>query len=147
MQEEVISFEVANHKISINKPNFCKLLGLVPSKVVIKPNSIPDTSLIEMFYQMGYTGDISLLLKFKKSFLPPIWNSLFTILFKSLSERVAGSNSASNMFYNLLFGLFNGVNLDFGFVIWAQLLQSIIRPLDTQKFRVLVSSRSWSKNI
>ncbi|CAI9303778.1 unnamed protein product [Lactuca saligna] len=28
IQDEVINFEVANHKTSINKPNFCKLLGL-----------------------------------------------------------------------------------------------------------------------
>lgn len=122
--DDVISFEVANHKTSINKPNFCKLLGPVSSDVVVDSESIPITSLIEMFYQMGHTGDISLLSRFRKSFLPLMWNDLFTILFKSLSERVACSDNTSKLVYKLLFELLYGVNLDFSSVIWAQFVQS-----------------------
>lgn len=49
-----------------------------------------------------------------------MWNGLFTILFKGLSERVKGFDSASKMFYTLIYGLFKGITLDFGSVIWAQ---------------------------
>ncbi|CAI9271425.1 unnamed protein product [Lactuca saligna] len=73
---------------------------------------------------MGYTSYIFLLSKFRKSFLPPKWNGLFPIMFKSLSEWVSGSDSATKMFYTLCFGLFNGVNLDFGSIIWTQFVQS-----------------------
>lgn len=81
--EDVINFEVSNQKTLITKPYFYKLLGLVTTEVSDDPESILAIYLIEMFFQMGYTGDISLLLKFKESFLPLIWNVLFTFLFKS----------------------------------------------------------------
>lgn len=122
--EDFINFEVLNHKTSISKPNFCKLLGLVSPEISVDPELVPATYLIEMFFQMGYTGDISLQSKFGKSFLPQMWNVLFTNLFKSLSERVSGSDSASNIFYTLIYGLYHGINLDFGYVIWSQFVQS-----------------------
>lgn len=117
--EDVIHFEVANHKTSISKSHFCKLLGLITPEVSVDPESIPATNMIEMLYQMGYTDDIS---KFRKS-LPPMWNGLFTILFKSLSERVTGSDSASKHFYTLIYGLYHGINLDYGSVIQNQFIQ------------------------
>lgn len=94
----VIHVEISNHKTSITKPNLCKLLGLALPKVSVDPELIPTTSLIEMFYQMGYNGDITLPSKFRKPFLPPMWNGLFTLLFKSLPERVSGSDNVSKMF-------------------------------------------------
>ncbi|CAI9296894.1 unnamed protein product [Lactuca saligna] len=84
--------QVANHKTLISKPRFFKILGLVTPEVSVDPESIPTTYMIEMFFHIGYTGDISLLSKFRKLFLLSIWNGLFTLLFKSLSERVTGSN-------------------------------------------------------
>lgn len=88
-----------------------------------------------MFYQMGYIGGISLLLKFQKSFLPPIWNELFTLLFKSLSERVSGSDSPSKFFYTLIYGLYTGINMDFGSVQLAQFVQSTSSTIrDTKIF-------------
>lgn len=122
--EYVINFEVSSHKTSITKPNFYKLLGLVKPAVSVDPESIPAAYLIEMFFQIGYTGDISLFSKFRKSFLPLIWNGFFTLLFKSLSKRVSGSNSASKLFYTLIYRLYHGINLDFRFVIWDQFVQS-----------------------
>ncbi|CAI9294695.1 unnamed protein product [Lactuca saligna] len=53
--EEVIYVEVSSHKTSITKANFYKLLGLVTSNISFDPNSIPATSLIKMFFLMGYT--------------------------------------------------------------------------------------------
>lgn len=100
--DDVIKFEVANHKTSISKLQFCKILGLSTSEVNVDLESIPATSMIEMLYQMGYTSDISLLSKFRKSFLPLMWNGLFILLIKSLSERVYGSDSTSKMFYTLI---------------------------------------------
>ncbi|CAI9299382.1 unnamed protein product [Lactuca saligna] len=69
---EIVNFEVANNKTSINKANFHKLLVLVSSNDGIEPESIPTIGLIEMFYHMGYTINTSLLFKFRKSFLPAI---------------------------------------------------------------------------
>ncbi|CAI9281016.1 unnamed protein product [Lactuca saligna] len=118
--EDIINFEVLNRNTSILKPNFYKLLALVTPKVSIDPESIPTTYLIEMFFQMGYTGDISLPSYFRNLFLPPMWNGLFTLLFKSFSEKVLGSDSASMFFYTLISGLYHAIKLDFGYVIWAQ---------------------------
>lgn len=94
-----------------------------------------------MYYQIGYTGDISLLSKFKKPFLPPMWNGLFTLLFKSFSERVAGSDNASKLFYTLIYGLFHGFNLDYGAILWTQLIQS---TFTTTQHAEISYARFWS---
>ncbi|KAI3701012.1 hypothetical protein L2E82_45654 [Cichorium intybus] len=52
-------------------------------------------------------------------------NGLFTLLFKGLSERVAGSDSTSRLFYTIIYGLYHSINLDFGFVLLNQLVQSL----------------------
>lgn len=69
---------------------------------------------------------MSVLSKFRKNFSTPIWNGLFTLLFKGLSKRVNGSNSASLLFYTIIYGLYQGVNLDFGSILWTQLIQSTV---------------------
>lgn len=124
--EDLIHFEVSSHKTSITKPHFSKLLGIPLHEVHVVHESISTSSLIEMFYQMGYTCDISLLSKFRKPFFPPMRNGLFTLLFKNFSERVASLDSTSKFFYTLIYGLFHGVNLDYGSVLWAQIIQSTI---------------------
>lgn len=139
--KDVINFEISNNKTSILKANFCKLLGLVTPEVSVDLESIPETSMIEMFHQMGYTGDISLLSKFRKSFLPPMWNGLFTLLFKSLSESVSGYDSASKVFYTLIYGLYHGINLDCGSIIWAQFIQS---TSSSTRHTEISCARFWS---
>lgn len=79
-----------------------------------------------MFIRMGYIGDISLLSKFRKPNIPPMWNGLFTFLLKSLSKRVGGSDSTSKLFCTLIYGLYTGVNLDYGSILWDQLIQSTV---------------------
>nr|KAJ0218696.1 hypothetical protein LSAT_V11C300141820 [Lactuca sativa] len=76
--------------------------------------------------KMGYTETLTTVTKFKKSCLPPQWNGLFTLLFKGLSERSAGSDGASKAFMTVLYGLYSGLNLDYGAIIWQQLIQSLL---------------------
>ncbi|CAI9299595.1 unnamed protein product [Lactuca saligna] len=66
--DDGIYFEVSNHKTSISMPHFYKLLGLITPEISVNPELIPAISITGMFFQMGYTGDISLHSKFKKSF-------------------------------------------------------------------------------
>ena len=122
-------FEVSNYKTSITKPNFCKFLEHVLLDVNVDPESIPTTSLIDMFYQMGYNGDISLLSKFRKPFLPLLWNGLFTLLFKSLSGRIYGSNSASKLFYTLIYGLYHASILTMGMFFGLNSFKAPVPPL------------------
>ena len=49
----------------------------------------------------------------------------FTILFKGLADRSADSDGASRLFMPILYGLYNGINLDYGSVLWQQLIQSL----------------------
>ena len=44
------------------------------------------------------------------------------LLFKSFSEHVAGSDSASKLIYNILFGLYHGIKLDYGSILCMQLI-------------------------
>ncbi|CAI9303570.1 unnamed protein product [Lactuca saligna] len=52
--------------------------------------------------EMGYKESISAISKFKKPNLPPMWNGLFTLLFKSFSKWVTGSDCASKLFMTLI---------------------------------------------
>lgn len=102
---------------------------------------ISSTDHINMFYQMGYIGDISLLPKFKKTNLPLIWNGLFTLFFKSISERVVGSDSACKLFYTLIYVLYAWVKLDCGTILWTQLIQSTV---STTRHSEISCARFWS---
>lgn len=68
----VIHFEVASHNTSISKSRFCRILGLASFEGLVDLKSISTSTLIDMFYQIGYIGDISLFSKFRKPLLPPI---------------------------------------------------------------------------
>ena len=78
-----------------------------------------------MFYEMGYTEVLVSFTKFKKSCLPPQWNGLLTLLHKGLGERVAGSDGSNRCFMTILYGLYNGLNLDYGSLLWSQVVQSL----------------------
>ena len=121
-----IFFDILDTKTSISKQRFFSLLGFEPDESRVNPESIPVGQLFSMFYNMGYTEILTTITKFKKSCLPPQWNGFFTVLFKGLSERSAGSDGASRLFMTILYGLYHGVNLDYGSVLWQQLIQSLV---------------------
>ena len=113
-----IYFDILDTKTSISKQRFCSLLGFELDESRVNLDSISMGQLFSMFYNMGYTEILTTVTKFKKSCLPPQWNGFFTILFKGLSERSAGSDGASRLFITILYGLYTGVNLDYGSVLW-----------------------------
>ncbi|KAL7614214.1 hypothetical protein Lser_V15G07192 [Lactuca serriola] len=120
-----IFFDILDQKALISKQRFCSLLGFEPDSSRFNPESIPMGHLFSVFYNMGYNEVLTTVTKFKKSCLPPQWKELFTVLFKGLSERSAGSDGASRLFITILYGVYNGINLDYGSVLWQQLIQSL----------------------
>lgn len=94
-----------------------------------------------MFDQMGYKDHLAILLKFRKPNLAPIWNGLFTLIFNSFSKRTTGSDSASKLFLTILYGLYSGVNLDYGSILWTQLVQS---NLTMTRHVEISSARFWA---
>lgn len=139
--EALITFEVDSHKASISKYRFCWLLGFTATDDLVNPESIPSFVIGEVFYQMGYLESFSLLSKFKKPNLPSTWNGLFTLLFKSFFERVTLSDSASKLFCTLIYDIYKGIKLDYGYVIWAQLVQS---TLSSSRHSEKSCARYWS---
>lgn len=121
-EEQKITFELHNHTTSITKTRLCMLLGLPQTDDMIKPETIPNVALLEMFYQMGYKETLTIVSKFKKPNIPPQWNGLFTFLFKSFSERVTRSDCASKMFMALMYNLYTSLNVDYGAILWAQVI-------------------------
>lgn len=75
---------------------------------------------------MAYMEYLAVVSKFKNPNLPPMWNGLFILFFNIFSERVTDSDSASTFFLTIIYGVYSGVNLDYGSVLWAQLFQSIL---------------------
>ena len=90
---------------------------------------------------MRYTETLTTVTKFKKSCLPPQWNGLFTLMFKGLSERSAGSDGASKSFMTVLYGLYHGIDLDYGSIIWQQLVQSLV---SSSRHSEISCGRFWS---
>ncbi|KAL7582391.1 hypothetical protein Lser_V15G42272 [Lactuca serriola] len=136
-----IFFDILDHKASISKQRFCSLLGFEPDSSRVNPDSIPVGQLFSMFYNMGYIEVLTMVTKFKKSCLPPQWNGFFTVLFKGLSERSAGSDGASRLFITILYGVYNGINLDYGSVLWQQLIQSLA---STSRHSEISYTRFWT---
>ncbi|KAL7600401.1 hypothetical protein Lser_V15G23655 [Lactuca serriola] len=135
-----IFFDVFEHKASISKQRFCTLLGFESDSLMVNPETIPMGHLFNMFYNMGYTKVLPTVTKFKKSCLPPQWNGMFTVLFKGLSERSAGSDGSSRLFLSIMYGVYNGINMDYGSVLWQQLIQSLS---STSRHSEISYARFW----
>lgn len=75
--EGVITFDIDSNKTSVSKTRLCRMLEFSSKEGLVDPELISSAAIIEMFFQMGYLGEIILLLKFNKPNLPPIWNGLF----------------------------------------------------------------------
>lgn len=75
---------------------------------------------------MGYKDHLVILSKFRKLNLPPIWNGLSTLIFNSFYETTTGSDSAIKKFLTILYGLYSGINLDYGLVLRTLLVHSTL---------------------
>lgn len=120
-----IYFTIHDKKSSISKAKFCSILGLAVDSSIISPDFVTTTQLFTMMYEMGYTDVLTTIAKVKKSCLPSQWNGLLTLLIKGLAERCGGSDTTSKGFLTILYGLYNGINLDYGTIIWSQVVQSL----------------------
>ncbi|CAI9268636.1 unnamed protein product [Lactuca saligna] len=98
----IITFKTAAQPTSITKARYSRLLGFPTSRDLIDPESVSSSAILEMFYQMSYLENLVILSKFKKPNLPPMWNRIFTLIFRSFPERVTGSNSSSKLFLIIL---------------------------------------------
>ena len=63
------------------------------------------------------------------------------MLFKGLSECSDGSDGASRLFITILYGVYNGINLDYGSVLWQQLIQ---RLASTSRHSEISYARFWT---
>ncbi|KAL7605733.1 hypothetical protein Lser_V15G20072 [Lactuca serriola] len=99
---EGIHLDIHNEKTSISKNRFCTLLGLPHEPTMENPDSI-TTEILRS----------------------PTMEWPLTLLFKGLSERSVGSDRASKSFMTILYGLYNGVYLDYGSILWQQFVQRL----------------------
>lgn len=111
---------------------------------MIDPESVTNSALLEIFYQMGYNETLTAVPKFRETNLLPLWNGLFTLLFKAFSERVTRSDCASKLFMAIFYGVDTRMNIDFGAVLWAQVVQSTHSTTRQGNFlcMILVNHRS-----
>ena len=114
-----IYFTIHDKKASVSKVKFCSILNLAVDSSVISPDFITTSQLFSMMYEIGYTDVLTTITKVKKSCLPSQWNGLLTLLIKGLAERCGGSDTTSKGFLAILYGLYNGINLDYGSIIWS----------------------------
>lgn len=87
-EEQRITFEIFNKKTDITKSHFCSMLGLPQKGDLIDPKSISNFAIMDMLFQMGYKEVLFAVSMFKNPNLPPIWNRMLTLLFKSFFECV-----------------------------------------------------------
>lgn len=116
-EEQSITFEIHNNKTSITKSQLCSLLQLPQSDDIIKLEMATSAALLEIFYQMDYKENLTAVSKFKNPYLPPHWNWLFTLLLKGFLKRVTGSDYVSKLFMAIFYGLYIGLNIDYGTIL------------------------------
>lgn len=93
------------------------MLGLKADNVYINDKLVSLSSIIRVYRQMGCKEYFFMLSKFKKSFLPPFWNVLFTILFRCFTERVSGLDNANKVFHTLIYSLYTNKKVDLGQIL------------------------------
>ncbi|KAL7589612.1 hypothetical protein Lser_V15G41251 [Lactuca serriola] len=120
-----IYFTIHDKKSSISKAKFYSILGLAVDSSIISPDFITTAQLFTMMYEMGYTDVLTTITKVMKSYLPAQWNGLLTLLIKGLAEQCGGSDTTIKGYLTILYGLYNGINLDYGSIIWSQVVQSL----------------------
>lgn len=116
-EEHSIMFEIFNHKTYISNSRFCSILGFPSSEDMINPETLSNAALLRMFYQIDYKETLTVVSKFWKPNLPPQWNGLITLLFKTFSKRITRSDCASKLFMAIIYGSYTGLNIDFGPVL------------------------------
>lgn len=120
---DLMKFDVQGHKTDITKTTFCKLLRLRTSDGYSNHDLFSSSSIIKVYHQIGYKSDLFVLLKFHKSYFPPIWNDLFTILFKGFSQRITSSDNANKLFHTLLYTLYTNEKIDLCQILQVQFTQ------------------------
>ncbi|CAI9276736.1 unnamed protein product [Lactuca saligna] len=76
--EEMIKFEIDTKKTQITKSQFISLLGIPLGCDLVDPESVSNSAILEMFFQIGYKECLAVVLKFKKPNLLPRWNVILT---------------------------------------------------------------------
>ena len=94
-----------------------------------------------MFYNVGYCENLVDVSKIKKPNLPLVWNGLFTLILESFTERETRSDCASKLFMIIIYGAYFGVHIDYGIVLWAQLVQSTLSLIRHNK---ISCARFWT---
>lgn len=130
MEENKITFEILDQKTSITNAYFCTILRLPQTAYMINPKSVSNGALFETYYHMGYKETLTAVSMFRKPNMLPQWNCLFTLLFNVFSERIIGSDCASKLFTTIIYGFYTVLNVDFGAVLQAQVIQ---RTLSTTR--------------
>ena len=85
-EEQRITFEVHNRTTSITKSRFFSILGLAQTYDMIDLESVTNSALLKMFYQVGYKGTLAAISMFRKPNLSPQWNGVFNLIFKAFPE-------------------------------------------------------------
>lgn len=68
----IITFEVGSQQTLITMAQFIHFLGFPTSRDLIDPDSVYSSSILVIFYLMGYLENLAMLSKFKKPNLPPM---------------------------------------------------------------------------
>ena len=137
-----VEFEMENGtRTAISQKSFVKILNLSTEANLVDPDLVSNPDMIRTFNQMGHSPILTRISGFKKNKLPTMWSCLFTILFKCLTERQTGTDSASKQFLTLLHGIFTNEPVDFGKVVWTQFCES---PTSSTKDTEISMARFWS---
>lgn len=79
---------------------------------MVDPKTVSNSSILRMFYKMGYKEVLIAISKFKKPNLLLMLIGMFTLLFKSFLERVKGFDYVSKLFMNMMYNIYYGINLN-----------------------------------
>jgi hypothetical protein len=122
--------------MSINKAKLRTLLEL-PSKRdlnLLKYSESPSDSEICQFVNfLGYNQNLTNRTLFRKGRLPPLWNTLFSILNRALTCKTGSPDQSSHQILAIMYGIYYDLPLDYAGLIFDEMVSAVEAKVKEQR--------------
>ncbi|GJU00710.1 hypothetical protein Tco_1111048 [Tanacetum coccineum] len=115
-------FLLANKKCIVNAEVFRKILNICPRVEGVDFTDVPDDdTALTFLIDLGYKGPLNRHTNMFVDHMHQPWRTLAAIINKCLSGKTASNDKLRKSRINILWGMFNGENVDYPELIWEDL--------------------------
>ena len=92
---------------------------------VIRYSYEPNAEIYQFLRFIGYAEDIEMRTLFRRHRLPPMWNTLFSILNKALTCKVGSPHQSSHAILEIMYRIYSDLPLDYVGLIYGERTSAI----------------------